>query len=48
MLQQHGPEDGSLSRLCATRGVRYVNVETARGDLTTQVDMLNWLEWKLA
>ena len=48
VLQQHGPEDGSLSRLCATRGVRYVNVETARGDLTTQVDMLNWLEWKLA
>ncbi len=47
LLQQHGPEDGSLSRLCATRGVRYVNIETARGDLGTQEDRLDWLEWSL-
>jgi len=47
LLQQHGPEDGSLSRLCASRGVRYVNVEVRMGDLARQQDMLDWLEWDL-
>ncbi len=48
VLQQHGPEDGSLSRLCATRGVRYVNIEVRLGDLSRQMDMLNWLDWTLS
>ncbi len=38
-----GEDDGSLSRLCATRGVRYVNLEVAHGRLEIQIDMLEWL-----
>jgi len=39
-----GPDDGSLSRLAARRGVRYVNLEVALGDPARQVEMLDWLE----
>ena len=45
VLQQHGPEDGSLSRLAAARGFRYVNLEVAAGEAERQWEMLNWLEW---
>ena len=47
VLQQHGPkqDDGSLSRLAAARGFRYVNLEVAAGQTDRQWEMLNWLEW---
>jgi hypothetical protein len=50
VLQQHGPkqDDGSLSRLAAARGFRYVNLEVALGEAERQREMLNWLEWFLA
>jgi hypothetical protein len=38
-----GEDDGSLSRLCAARGIRYVNVEVAHGKLDRQLEMLGWL-----
>jgi hypothetical protein len=38
-----GPDDGSLSRLCARQGIRYVNLEVAHGKLETQIQMLQWL-----
>jgi hypothetical protein len=39
-----GPDDGSLSRLCADRHVRYVNIEAALGNAEGQTRMLQWLE----
>ena len=47
VLQQHGPkqDDGSLSRLAAARGFRYVNLEVAAGQAERQREMLHWLEW---
>ena len=47
VLQQHGPkqDDGSLSRLAAARGFRYVNLEVAAGQAERQREMLSWLEW---
>jgi hypothetical protein len=39
-----GEDDGSLSRLCAARGIRYVNIEAAQGNSEGQERMLNWLE----
>lgn len=49
VLQQHGPkeDDGSLSRLAAARGFRYVNVEVGMGHSGRQKEMLDWLEWSL-
>jgi hypothetical protein len=49
VLQQHGPkdDDGSLSRLAAIRGVRYVNLEVGLGHSARQKEMLDWLEWNL-
>jgi hypothetical protein len=46
VLQQHGPkdDDGSLSRLAAGRGVRYINLEVGLGHSGRQYDMLDWLE----
>jgi hypothetical protein len=46
VLQSSAPpdDDGSLSRLCAARGVRYVNIEAAHGNYAGQVGMLQWLE----
>ncbi|MBI4889239.1 MAG: hypothetical protein HY821_01360 [Acidobacteria bacterium] len=38
-----GEDDGSLSRLCARRGIRYVNLEVSHGKLEKQVEMLKWL-----
>jgi hypothetical protein len=42
-----GEDDGSLSRLCATRGIRYVNIEAAHGNREGQKRMLDWLELAL-
>lgn len=42
-----GEDDGSLSRLAAQRGVRYVNLEVGRGNLRKQTEMLAWLEKNL-
>lgn len=49
VLQQHGPkqDDGSLSRLAAARGFRYVNLEVAAGQPDRQKQMLDWLERNL-
>lgn len=38
-----GEDDGSLSRLCAARSVRYVNLEVAHSRLDIQVEMLAYL-----
>jgi hypothetical protein len=45
-LQQtgQGPDDGSLSRLCAREHIRYVNLEVALGKAAIQTEMLAWLE----
>jgi hypothetical protein len=50
VLQQHASQedDGSLSRLAAARGVRYVNLEVALGQTDRQQEMLRWLEWNVA
>jgi hypothetical protein len=49
VLQQKAPpsDDGSLSRLCASRGVRYVNLEASLGKTERQREMLEWLEARL-
>ena len=49
VLQQkpQPPDDGSLSRLAAARGVRYVNLEVALGGRARQKEMLDWLDWTL-
>lgn len=46
VLQNTAPpeDDGSLSRLCAVRNVRYVNIEAARGNAAAQTEMLRWVE----
>lgn len=45
VLQKNGPtdDDGSLSRLTARRGVRYVNLECGIGKAAEQKKMLEWL-----
>ena len=49
VLQQRVPkqDDGSLSRLAAARGVRYLNLEVQLGHSGRQQEMLAWLEWNL-
>jgi hypothetical protein len=49
VYQHHAPpqDDGSLSRLAAERGVRYLNLETAIGHAARQKEMLDWVEWNL-
>jgi len=49
VLQHEAPkqDDGSLSRLCASRNVRYVNLEVGMGHSGRQKEMLDWLEWNL-
>jgi hypothetical protein len=46
VLQQKKPpaDDGSLSRLCALRGIRYVNLEVRMGNADKQTEMLRWLD----
>ena len=40
-------DDGSLSRLAAARGFRYVNLEVAHGQADRQQEMVMWLERNL-
>jgi hypothetical protein len=49
VLQNKAPkeDDGSLSRLAAARGVRYVNLEVGHGHGGRQKEMLDWVEWNL-
>ncbi len=49
VLQHRRPsfDDGSLSRLAARVGARYVNIEAAREAREKQAEMLEWLEGKL-
>lgn len=49
VLQQRAPveDDGSLSRLAAARGFRYVNLEIALGQTERQREMVWWLEWNV-
>jgi hypothetical protein len=42
--EPQGEDDGSLSRLCALRRIRYVNIEAAQGNAEAQRRMLQWLE----
>jgi hypothetical protein len=46
VLQNRKPQtdDGSLSRLAARRGFRYVNLECAIGDVDAQKERVQWLE----
>ncbi len=50
VLQNTAPkeDDGSLSRLAARMGVRYVNLECALGKIERQRELLRWLEEHLA
>jgi hypothetical protein len=41
------PDDGSLSRLAARRGFRYINLECALGDYEGQLQRVRWLEDRL-
>ena len=49
VLQQKAPptDDGSLSRLAARRGFRYLNLEVALGQKDRQEEMVSWAEWNL-
>lgn len=49
VLQNKAPknDDGSLSRLAAARGVRYLNLEVALGREDRQREMLDWVDWNL-
>jgi hypothetical protein len=49
VLQREAPrtDDGSLSRVAAARGFRYVNLEVGLGHRQRQFDMLAWLEWNV-
>lgn len=49
VLQNKVPpvDDGSFSRLAATLGVRYVNLEVALGNKARQLEMLGWAEKNL-
>jgi hypothetical protein len=48
-LQNAAPkeDDGSLSRLAARRGARYVNIEVRLGESAAQREMLMWVEQNL-
>lgn len=41
---QAEPDDGSLSRLFARRGLRYINLECAIGEFDAQMARVKWLE----
>lgn len=50
VLQNTAPkeDDGSLSRLAAKLGIRYINLECGLGKIDRQREMLEWLEEHLA
>ena len=39
-----GEDDGSLSRLCAQRRIRYINIEAAHGNARAQSAMLQYID----
>ena len=45
--QPKGDEDGSLSRLAARLGIRYVNVECPLGQFVKQTQMIRWADRNL-
>jgi hypothetical protein len=45
--QAAGEDDGSLSRLTASRGIRYLNLEVELGKAEQQREMLDWVEANL-
>ena len=49
VLQKSAPpeDDGSLSRLAAKQGARYVNIEAGLGNTAEQQAMLDWVEQNL-
>jgi hypothetical protein len=49
VLQRDKPQqdDGSLSRLAARRGVRYMNLEVMHGNVDRQWEMLQWADGHL-
>jgi hypothetical protein len=49
VLQNTAPkeDDGSLSRLAAKLGIRYINLECGLGKVDRQREMLGWLEKEL-
>jgi hypothetical protein len=49
VLQNRAPDtdDGSFSRVAASRGIRYVNLEVSLGKFGRQKEMLDWLERNL-
>jgi hypothetical protein len=49
VLQNRKPaeDDGSLSRLAARRGFRYVNLECAIGEFDAQMERVRWVEANL-
>ena len=50
VLQNTAPkdDDGSLSRLAAKLGIRYINLECGLGKIERQRELLGWLEENLA
>ncbi|MDQ6665167.1 MAG: hypothetical protein M3Z23_12320 [Acidobacteriota bacterium] len=50
VLQNRKPatDDGSLSRLAARRGFRYLNLECGAGQFEAQIERLGWAERNLA
>ncbi len=41
------PDDGSLSRLAARRGFRYINLESPVGEYEGQQERLRWMDDRL-
>lgn len=46
--RKSAPDDGSLSRLAAHRGLRYLNLECGVGQFEAQIERLGWAERNLA
>jgi hypothetical protein len=44
LQSQPDPDDGSLSRLSARRGFRYINLECAIGEYEAQLERVRWLD----
>jgi len=44
LQNEPNPDDGSLSRLAARRGFRYINLECAVGEFDAQMERVKWLD----
>jgi hypothetical protein len=44
LQNEPNPDDGSLSRLAARRGFRYINLECATGEFDAQMERVRWLD----